>query len=114
MDPDCSIKKRKGLLQLKRYVYILLYPIVLLQLISGETGEVNRACKIPKEAVALRDVVRLVGGTFHSNLMEPAREELALAIDFTRFGKPACFIYQQLSAVAVMDPGSIKKTSSHR
>jgi [acyl-carrier-protein] S-malonyltransferase len=77
--------------------------------ISGEVEAVNRACEKLKEAGARRALVLPVGGAFHSPLMEPAGEELALAIEATRFAKPACPIYQNVSTTAVMDPAAIKQ-----
>ena len=50
-----------------------------------------------------------VGGAFHSPLMEPAREQLAAAIENTSFEKPSCPIYQNVTASAVIDPSEIKK-----
>lgn len=50
-----------------------------------------------------------VGGAFHSPLMEPAREELAAAIEETTFNNPKCPIYQNVSTFAVNDPSEIKK-----
>jgi [acyl-carrier-protein] S-malonyltransferase len=50
-----------------------------------------------------------VGGAFHSPLMEPAREELALAIENTKFSIPKCPIYQNVSTIATKDPAIIKK-----
>jgi len=50
-----------------------------------------------------------VGGAFHSPLMEPAREELAAAIEKTTFSTPTCPIYQNVSTTAVTDPAEIKK-----
>ena len=50
-----------------------------------------------------------VGGAFHSPLMEPAREELAAAIEETEFRSPLCPIYQNVSTFAVTDPSEIKK-----
>lgn len=49
-----------------------------------------------------------VGGAFHSPLMEPAREELAAAIEATHFGNPSCPVYQNVNAKAVTDPEEIK------
>ena len=51
-----------------------------------------------------------VGGAFHSPLMEPAREELAAAIEQTIFGAPSCPIYQNVVAKAVTDPAEIKES----
>lgn len=50
-----------------------------------------------------------VGGAFHSPLMEPAREQLAAAIENTKFNQPICPIYQNVTASAVLDPSEIKK-----
>jgi len=76
--------------------------------ISGEIEAVNRACESLKTAGARRALVLPVGGAFHSPLMEPAREELAAAIEATTFGKPRCPIYQNVTASAVMDEAIIK------
>jgi len=77
--------------------------------ISGEIDAVNAACEALKEAGARRALILPVGGAFHSPLMEPAREELAAAIENTQFTDPACPIYQNVSTTAVMDPSEIKK-----
>jgi len=76
--------------------------------ISGEIDAINRACETLKEKGARRALVLPVGGAFHSPLMEPAREELATAIENTAFGKPSCPIYQNVTAFAVNDASSIK------
>lgn len=76
--------------------------------ISGEVDAVNRACEAMKAAGAKRALVLPVGGAFHSPLMEPAREELAAAIENTIFSKPNCPIYQNVSAKAVIDEAVIK------
>lgn len=77
--------------------------------ISGETEAINIACEKMKEAGAKRALVLPVGGAFHSPLMEPAREELAAAIEATTFNTPKCPIYQNVSTTAVTDPEEIKK-----
>ncbi|MFC4722443.1 ACP S-malonyltransferase [Geojedonia litorea] len=76
--------------------------------ISGEIDAINRACETLKEAGARRALVLPVGGAFHSPMMEPAREELAAAIENTTFNKPSCPIYQNVTASAVSDETSIK------
>lgn len=76
--------------------------------ISGEIEAINRACETLKSAGARRALVLPVGGAFHSPLMEPAREELAAAIEATNFLKPNCLIYQNVTASAVMDESAIK------
>ena len=76
--------------------------------ISGEVDAINRACETLKEAGARRALVLPVGGAFHSPLMEPAREELAAAIENTFFNKPNCPIYQNVTASAVLEAVAIK------
>ncbi|SMG07053.1 ACP S-malonyltransferase [Arenibacter troitsensis] len=76
--------------------------------ISGEVEAINTACEKLKEAGARRALVLPVGGAFHSPLMEPAREELAAAIENTVFNTPSCAIYQNVPTTAVKDPEAIK------
>ncbi len=77
--------------------------------ISGEVDAVNIACEKLKEAGAKRALLLPVGGAFHSPLMEPAREELAAAIEATQFSVPNCPIYQNVTTTAVSDSNEIKK-----
>lgn len=77
--------------------------------ISGEVDAVNIACEKMKEAGARRALLLPVGGAFHSPLMEPAREELAAAIEATDFKSPSCPIYQNVTTTAVSDAEEIKK-----
>lgn len=77
--------------------------------ISGETTAVEKACEAMKEAGAKRALILPVGGAFHSPMMEPAREELAAAIEATHFSQPTCPVYQNVTANAVSDPVEIKK-----
>lgn len=77
--------------------------------ISGETKAVEKACEAMKEAGAKRALILPVGGAFHSPMMEPAREELAAAIENTTFSQPICPVYQNVPASAVSDPDEIKK-----
>ncbi|SHG65435.1 ACP S-malonyltransferase [Flagellimonas flava] len=76
--------------------------------ISGEIDAVNAACEKLKEAGARRALLLPVGGAFHSPLMEPAREELAAAIENTSFNTPICPIYQNVTTTAVNDSEEIK------
>src|SRR5690606_30010487 len=76
--------------------------------ISGEIDAINKACEALKEAGARRALVLPVGGAFHSPLMEPAREELAAAIENTTFNKPNCPIYQNVTAHAVSNEAEVK------
>ncbi|MDX1652755.1 MAG: ACP S-malonyltransferase [Brumimicrobium sp.] len=77
--------------------------------ISGSVKGVDIACEKATEAGAKRAIKLPVGGAFHSPLMEPAREELAKAIEQTQLHKGLCPIYQNVSAKAVSDPELIKK-----
>lgn len=77
--------------------------------ISGAIPAVEKACEVLKEKGAKRALLLPVGGAFHSPLMEPAREELAKAIENTVFNTPICPIYQNVTASAVMNPDEIKK-----
>ena len=77
--------------------------------ISGEYKAVEEACENMKEAGAKRALILPVGGAFHSPMMEPAREELAAAIEATTFSTPICPVYQNVTASAVSDPSEIKK-----
>ena len=76
--------------------------------ISGEIEAIDKACESLTEKGARRALVLPVGGAFHSPLMEPAREELAAAIEAADFAKPICPIYQNVTANAVTDPSDIK------
>lgn len=76
--------------------------------ISGTLSAVDQACIKLTEAGAKRALVLPVGGAFHSPLMEPAREELAAAIEATHFAVPVCPIYQNINAQALIDPAQIK------
>ena len=77
--------------------------------ISGETSAVEQACEAMKAAGAKRALILPVGGAFHSPMMEPAREELAAAIEATTFSQPSCPVYQNVTATAVSDANEIKK-----
>lgn len=76
--------------------------------ISGEEAAVDRACALLKEKGAKRALKLPVSGAFHSPLMEPARAELARAIEATPFHRPACPVYQNVSALPTTDPEQIK------
>lgn len=76
--------------------------------ISGSKEAVQLACEKMLEAGAKRALLLPVGGAFHSPLMEPAREELARAIENTEFKTPSCPIYQNVSPVPITNPDLIK------
>jgi|TARA_B110001454_G_scaffold209633_1_gene223323 [acyl-carrier-protein] S-malonyltransferase len=76
--------------------------------ISGEVSAVEKACEVLTEKGARRALLLPVGGAFHSPMMEPAREELAAAIEATEFKEPSCAVYQNVTATAVTDPEEIK------
>jgi [acyl-carrier-protein] S-malonyltransferase len=77
--------------------------------ISGTLDAINEACEKLKEAGARRALILPVGGAFHSPLMEPARAELARAIESTQFQQPTCPIYQNVVAAAIKNPAKIKE-----
>lgn len=77
--------------------------------ISGSNKGVENACQKLTEAGAKRVIPLNVGGAFHSPLMEPARQELAAAIEATHFSAPICPIYQNVDALPYTDPEKIKK-----
>lgn len=76
--------------------------------ISGAVDAVNEACAKLKEAGARRALVLPVGGAFHSPLMEPARQELAEAIEAASFATPICPIYQNVDGRPHTFPEEIK------
>ncbi len=76
--------------------------------ISGEIAAIEAACEKFKEAGARRALPLKVGGAFHSPLMEPARAELAEAIEAADFSAPVCPIYQDVDAMPHTDPAEIK------
>jgi [acyl-carrier-protein] S-malonyltransferase len=77
--------------------------------ISGDIAAINKSCEVLTEKGARRALVLPVGGAFHSPLMEPAREELAAAIEETTFSEPTCPVYQNVVAKAVINPEEIKE-----
>jgi [acyl-carrier-protein] S-malonyltransferase len=76
--------------------------------ISGSLKGIEIACEQMKAAGAKRALVLPVGGAFHSPLMEPAKLELAAAIESTNFNIPICPVYQNVVAAAVTSPAQIK------
>lgn len=76
--------------------------------ISGSLKGIEIACEKMKAAGAKRALVLPVGGAFHSPLMNPAKEELAAAIEATVFSTPSCPVYQNVVAKAVTDASEIK------
>lgn len=77
--------------------------------ISGSEAGIDKACAALTEKGAKRALKLVVGGAFHSPLMEPAREELAAAIEATTFSTPVCPVFQNVSAQPVSDPAVIKE-----
>lgn len=76
--------------------------------ISGSIEGIDKACDLMMEAGAKRALKLPVGGAFHSPLMDPARVELASAIEATQFSKPICPIYQNVTTKGETDPAVIK------
>jgi len=77
--------------------------------ISGSMRGIEIACEKLKAAGAKRALPLQVGGAFHSPLMEPAREELAAAIDATHFDSPICPVYQNVNGLPSTNVSEIKK-----
>ncbi|MEI7499294.1 MAG: ACP S-malonyltransferase [Bacteroidota bacterium] len=77
--------------------------------ISGSIKGIELACEKLKAVGARRALPLKVGGAFHSPLMEPARAELAKAINATKVNAPICPIYQNATALRVTDPSQIKQ-----
>ena len=77
--------------------------------ISGSMKGIEIACEKLKAAGARRALPLKVGGAFHSPLMEPAKIELAEAINAASFNEPICPIYQNATALRVTDPAMIRK-----
>lgn len=77
--------------------------------ISGSNAGIAQACELMKAAGAKRALPLSVGGAFHSPLMQPAKEDLAKAIEATNFNKPTCPIYQNVSTVGETEPEVIKQ-----
>ncbi|MBJ2161175.1 MAG: ACP S-malonyltransferase [Muribaculaceae bacterium] len=76
--------------------------------ISGEVAAIDAACETLKAAGAKRALKLKVGGAFHSPCMEPARAELAAAIEATEFHTPVCPVFQNVDALPHTDPAEIK------
>jgi [acyl-carrier-protein] S-malonyltransferase len=77
--------------------------------ISGSNEGIDKACAKLTELGAKRALKLMVGGAFHSPLMEPARTELAEAIEATTFNQPTCPVYQNVTASAISNPDEIRK-----
>jgi len=77
--------------------------------ISGSVTGIEKACVALKEAGAKRALVLPVGGAFHSPLMKAAEEELQGAIQSITFNAPSCPVYQNVVAMPVTDPATIKQ-----
>jgi len=77
--------------------------------ISGEAEAVDAAYAELKARGVRRVLLLPVGGAFHSPLMEPARQELAAAIEKAEFHTPSCPIYQNVDALPHTDPGEIRR-----
>ncbi len=77
--------------------------------ISGSIAGVEKACEVLLEKGAKRALKLAVGGAFHSPLMEPARVELAAAIEAAEVVTPRCPVYQNIDAKPYTDPVEIKK-----
>lgn len=77
--------------------------------ISGSIAGIEKACELMKAAGAKRALPLKVGGAFHSPLMNPAKVELAAAINSTEFHTPICPVYQNVNALPQTNPAQIKE-----
>ena len=77
--------------------------------ISGSVEGIDKACEMLSAKGAKRAIKLAVSGAFHSPFMEPARAQLAKAIEETAFNTPVCPVYQNVTAQAVTNPEEIKK-----
>ncbi|WP_321436914.1 ACP S-malonyltransferase [uncultured Bacteroides sp.] len=77
--------------------------------ISGSIAGIEKACELMKAAGAKRALPLKVGGAFHSPLMNPAKVELAAAINSTEFHSPICPVYQNVNALPQTVPAQIKE-----
>lgn len=76
--------------------------------ISGSMRGIDIATEKLREMGAKRALKLMVGGAFHSPLMEPARSELSAAIEKTPFIEPVCPVYQNVTGLPVTDPEAIR------
>jgi [acyl-carrier-protein] S-malonyltransferase len=76
--------------------------------ISGSIKGVELAGEKLKEVGAKRVLLLPVGGAFHSPFMEPARLELAAAIEAAKIDRPICPIFQNVNAKASQNEVEIK------
>ena len=76
--------------------------------ISGTNAGIDKACELMTEAGAKRALKLVVGGAFHSPLMEPAKVELEAAIQATQFKSPKCPVFQNVTTKGETDPEVIK------
>jgi len=77
--------------------------------ISGSVSGIQQAVEKCKVAGASKAVVLQVGGAFHSPLMQPAQDDLQTAIENTKFSKPVCPVYQNVTAQPETEPAMIQK-----
>ncbi|MFQ5629464.1 MAG: ACP S-malonyltransferase [bacterium] len=77
--------------------------------ISGDHAAIKKAIQIAPEKGARKAVELVVGGAFHSPLMEGARRKLKMALDQTVFKDAAAPIYQNATATAETNASAIKR-----
>jgi [acyl-carrier-protein] S-malonyltransferase len=78
------------------------------QIVISGTPEGIRLASEKLAGIVKRIVPLNVGGAFHSPLMEPARIELAAAIEAAVINTPLCPVYQNVDAKPHTDPAEIK------
>ncbi len=77
--------------------------------ISGSDKGIDIAIEKMKDAGARRAVKLPVGGAFHSPFMEPAREELSIAINEAHFNTPSCPVFQNVDGEPNTNPELIRE-----
>ncbi len=77
--------------------------------ISGSEKAIDIATQKFKELGAKRALKLQVGGAFHSPFMQPAQEELKMAIENATFNKPICPVYQNATAKPSTEADEIKQ-----
>ncbi|MBT3252663.1 MAG: ACP S-malonyltransferase [Candidatus Marinimicrobia bacterium] len=76
--------------------------------ISGETVAVHYAMEIAKNLGARKALALNVSGAFHSPLMAPAKDDLSVIIEKTKFKKAKVPVVANVDASPTSDPAKIK------
>ena len=76
--------------------------------IAGNNAAIERAIEGCKEAGARRAIALSASAPFHSELMKPAAEELAVVLNEVNFAKPSRTVVQNIDAAVHDDPEEIR------